>query len=348
MPCTIAHSAARARFGVVVAAAAALAATLATGDGRRCVAVGSTLVVGITSDLNTLFPWKATQFQAIDVLRQHLRHAHRARPEPRRRARPRRVLGGLRGRPDRHVPPPRRRHLRTTAARSTSADVEGLARRHPGRGDRRRRRAPALASVTAVDAPDPADGRAHAVGARRGSCRRTEPAPSRATSAMLLRRDDTEEAAHTQRRTAPGRSSSTAASPNAVASRLVRNDAYWGDAAAARRRRVPGHPRRGVDRGRRSQSGNVQLRGPRRPARRRRPSARRHHRRRRRRSSLPRAPAQRPRRAARQPQRAPRHPVRHRPPGGARHRRARRGRGHRSDHVAGLPVATRPPARAPA
>ena len=31
-------------------------------------ASGGTLVVGITSDVNQMFPWKATQFQAISVL----------------------------------------------------------------------------------------------------------------------------------------------------------------------------------------------------------------------------------------------------------------------------------------
>src|SRR5690242_16485440 len=31
-------------------------------------ASGKTLVVGVTSDPDTLFPWKATQFQAVNVL----------------------------------------------------------------------------------------------------------------------------------------------------------------------------------------------------------------------------------------------------------------------------------------
>ena len=59
---------ARARFGVVVAAAAALAATLATGAGAGASPSDATLVVGMTSEPDTLFPWKATQFQAVNVL----------------------------------------------------------------------------------------------------------------------------------------------------------------------------------------------------------------------------------------------------------------------------------------
>ena len=59
---------ARTRFGVVAAAAAALAATLATGTGAAASPSDSTLVVGMTSEPDTLFPWKATQFQAVNVL----------------------------------------------------------------------------------------------------------------------------------------------------------------------------------------------------------------------------------------------------------------------------------------
>src|SRR5690606_26982217 len=63
------------------ASAAALAATslvlaACTGGGddggddgaTNGVGAGGALVVGVTSDPDTLFPWKATQFQAIDVL----------------------------------------------------------------------------------------------------------------------------------------------------------------------------------------------------------------------------------------------------------------------------------------
>lgn len=56
------------RFAVAVAVSIASIATLATGAGATTAPSGSTLVVGITSDPDTLFPWKATQFQAINVL----------------------------------------------------------------------------------------------------------------------------------------------------------------------------------------------------------------------------------------------------------------------------------------
>ena len=58
----------RTRLGVVVAAAAALATTLSFGTGAGASPSDSTLVVGMTSDPDTLFPWKATQFQAVNVL----------------------------------------------------------------------------------------------------------------------------------------------------------------------------------------------------------------------------------------------------------------------------------------
>jgi peptide/nickel transport system substrate-binding protein len=43
-------------------------ATPDTGTGTDQGAEGGTLVVGVTSDPDTLFPWKATQFQAVNVL----------------------------------------------------------------------------------------------------------------------------------------------------------------------------------------------------------------------------------------------------------------------------------------
>jgi peptide/nickel transport system substrate-binding protein len=58
----------RTRLGVVVAAAAALATTLSFGTGAGASPSDSTLVVGMTSEPDTLFPWKATQFQAVNVL----------------------------------------------------------------------------------------------------------------------------------------------------------------------------------------------------------------------------------------------------------------------------------------
>ena len=59
----------RTRFGIAVAVSAALAATVATGASASAPpSAGGTLVVGMTSDPDTLFPWKATQFQAVNVL----------------------------------------------------------------------------------------------------------------------------------------------------------------------------------------------------------------------------------------------------------------------------------------
>jgi len=57
---------------IVLAATLALAGCSSSGgDGGSSDAVGGsggTLVVGVTSDPDTLFPWKATQFQAVNVL----------------------------------------------------------------------------------------------------------------------------------------------------------------------------------------------------------------------------------------------------------------------------------------
>ena len=60
---------------VAVAMAAAVALLLAAcsggGSGTSGAAAPGRLVVGATSDPDTLFPWKATQFQAVNVL-EHL------------------------------------------------------------------------------------------------------------------------------------------------------------------------------------------------------------------------------------------------------------------------------------
>jgi peptide/nickel transport system substrate-binding protein len=56
---------------VVVASAVLLAACSGGGDAPGADAAGSGgLVIGATSDPDTLFPWKATQFQAVNVLEQ--------------------------------------------------------------------------------------------------------------------------------------------------------------------------------------------------------------------------------------------------------------------------------------
>ncbi|GAA0897255.1 ABC transporter substrate-binding protein [Pseudonocardia zijingensis] len=61
----------RGRLGaVVVAGAVLLAACSGGGDGASSGGEPRGLVVGATSDPDTLFPWKATQFQAVQVLEQ--------------------------------------------------------------------------------------------------------------------------------------------------------------------------------------------------------------------------------------------------------------------------------------
>jgi peptide/nickel transport system substrate-binding protein len=59
------------RVGAVVVASAVLLSACSGGDGASGGdAAGGGLVVGATSDPDTLFPWKATQFQAVNVLEQ--------------------------------------------------------------------------------------------------------------------------------------------------------------------------------------------------------------------------------------------------------------------------------------
>ncbi|HLU55310.1 MAG TPA: ABC transporter substrate-binding protein [Pseudonocardia sp.] len=60
----------RATGAVVAACAVVLAACSGGGAAPSGGAAASSLVVGATSDPDTLFPWKATQFQAVNVLEQ--------------------------------------------------------------------------------------------------------------------------------------------------------------------------------------------------------------------------------------------------------------------------------------
>jgi peptide/nickel transport system substrate-binding protein len=55
---------------VMVAGAVLLSACSGAGGGSTAADSASALVVGATSDPDTLFPWKATQFQAVNVLEQ--------------------------------------------------------------------------------------------------------------------------------------------------------------------------------------------------------------------------------------------------------------------------------------
>ncbi|GAA5139468.1 ABC transporter substrate-binding protein [Pseudonocardia adelaidensis] len=60
----------RGRLGAVVVAGAVLLTACSGGGGAPSGGGPSGLVVGATSDPDTLFPWKATQFQAVQVLEQ--------------------------------------------------------------------------------------------------------------------------------------------------------------------------------------------------------------------------------------------------------------------------------------
>lgn len=60
----------RRRLGAVIVAGAVLLTACSGGGGTPAGGAPSGLVVGATSDPDTLFPWKATQFQAVHVLEQ--------------------------------------------------------------------------------------------------------------------------------------------------------------------------------------------------------------------------------------------------------------------------------------
>ncbi|MDQ3542329.1 MAG: ABC transporter substrate-binding protein [Actinomycetota bacterium] len=55
-------------LGITAVAAVALGATSVARADAPAAATGGTLVIGVTTDPDTLFPWKATQFQAVNVL----------------------------------------------------------------------------------------------------------------------------------------------------------------------------------------------------------------------------------------------------------------------------------------
>ena len=124
------------------------------GDHRAAGAPGGNLVVGMTSDPNTLLPWKATQFQAVNILQnvygtltefdKDLNVVSPARP----------VLGRLGRRQDRHAPAAFRRDLhrrqpvrladvKASLDRIMDEKTAAVARTSP-------------ASVASVAAPDPA------------------------------------------------------------------------------------------------------------------------------------------------------------------------------------------------
>ena len=296
---------------------------------------GGSLVVGVTSDPDTLFPWKATQFQAVNVLQNiygtltefdqdlnvvpglaeswdasddgltvtlTLRDGVTFDDGSAVRLRRRQVLARPRSRTR---PPPR-------------------SPRSAARLRRRRRR------------PRPEHRRAHPVGAGRRAARRP-----RVVNMAMLSSDDTEEALehhaqrhrplrvrrpHAERSRSPSpRTPTTGATQptlDSVEFRVIPDESSIVSAL---------------------QSGNVQLAVLNDPLVAQTAEGGGDHRRQDAAAQLPRAPAERPRGDLDRRQRAPRHPVRHRPPAGARHGRARRGRGHRPDHVAGLPAPTPTP-----
>ena len=196
-------------------------------------------MVGITSDPDTLFPWKATQFQAVNVLG---------------------IMYGTLTELDEdlNVVPGLAEswdvsedgltvtlHLRTGVTftdGSTFGSEDVVSSLEQIQDEATAAVAAAsLASVTGVEAPD------------ESTVVLTLSAPDAALAANLasvnlamLSSDDTEEALNT----APngtGPFNFDAREPSQSLT-LVRNDAYWGDAAAARRHRVPGHPGRDLDR----------------------------------------------------------------------------------------------------
>ena len=123
-------------------------------DGGRCVAVGLDARRRHDDRPRHAVPVEGHAVPGGQRAAEHLRHAHGARPGPQRRARAGRVVGGLRGRPDRH----------TSACATASTFADGstfglrgrrrLARADPGRGDGRRCRQPRWPSVTGIEAPD--------------------------------------------------------------------------------------------------------------------------------------------------------------------------------------------------
>lgn len=62
------HRASVATIGLAATFALALSGCTAQAETEKPAATGGSLVVGVTSDADTLFPWKATQFAAVNVL----------------------------------------------------------------------------------------------------------------------------------------------------------------------------------------------------------------------------------------------------------------------------------------
>ncbi len=289
---------------------------------------GGTLAFGITTDPDTLFPWKATQFQAVNLLQN--------------------IYGTLTEfDQDLNVVPGLATswdtsddgltvtlHLRDgvvfdDGSAFDSADVVDSLTKIQDEATAAVA-ASTLANVTGIDAPDPS------------TVVLTLSAPDAALIAGLasvniamLSSDDTEDALNT---------TPNGTGPYAFDSRvpaqsitLVANENYWGDAPTLGQidfRVIPEESSIVSA----LQSGNVQMAVLNDPlvaqtaegggvtvaAT---PQLSYH-------ALMLNATPRRPHRR----QRAPRHPVRHRPPGGARHGGVRRGRDHRPDHVAGLPL----------
>ncbi len=303
--------------GALAAIASIAFATVAAGAHATSPpgASGGTLVIGITSEPDTLFPWKATQFQAVNVLQN--------------------IYGTLTEfDQDLNVVPGLAEswdvsddgltvtlHLRSgvvfdDGSTFDSADVVDSLTKIQDEATAAVAAA-TLANVTGADAPDPS------------TVVLTLSAPDAALIAGLasvnlamLSSDDTEAALNT---------TPNGTGPYAFDSRvpaqsltLVGNEHYWGDPPTLGQIEFRVIPEESSIVSA-MQSGNVQmavLDDPivaqtaasgdinvvNDPA-----------------AQLSRAPAQRPPRRPHRCQRAPRHPVRDRPPAGARHRRVRRG-----------------------
>ena len=187
-----------------------------------------------------------------------------------------------------------------------------------------------LASVASVAAPDPQHRRAHHEERRRLAAANL----ASVNMAMLSSTDTDEKLATTPNGTGPYAFKARTPSQSLT---LQKNAVLLGHQGDPRQRRVPGHPRRDVDR-----VGAAVRQRPdgrhRRPARRQDRRGRHAQGRQDAAAELPRAPAERPQGRPHRRQRAAGHPVRDRPQAGPRHRGPRRGRGHRPGDVTGIQV----------
>ena len=285
-------------------------------------APGGTLVVGVTTDPDTLFPWKATQFQAVNVLQNIYGTLTEFDKDLN-------VVPGLAeswkaakdGRPLTLT-------LRQGVTFGDGSAFDSKDVKHSLDAimdeDTAAVAAASLSSVESVEAPDP-----HTVVLNLNEPDAALPA-NLATVNMAMLSSTTPRRSSTRPPTAPGRSPSKARR-EPVDHAGQEREVLGQRETQARRRRVPGDPRR-VGHRLRDAVGQRPARGLQRPPRRADRAGRLDHRRQDPAAQLPRPPAQHAPRRPGRPQRTAGDPVRRRPQAGARHRRAQRGRGDGTDH----------------